>query len=999
MAILSKTSFVQYMVLPGFLPRIGELFGSGFSFIAGLLAVIYRNIGLLPRGHVYLDPNNIGRFGVRHVIAEAGRNLVYSRKHIDQVILYYTILIGIALFVLQFVLLGISLVSGSAMASSLWQTMFGTTPTVHRPGGNPSQDMAFFVLDSVFGVRVNSGGSGTMGFFESCVGDVGVLCEDIRGNALATQPAWPKPMHTALHAMLHFYTLGIAMISGVVLLYFIVAIVGETITTGTPFGQRFNRAWFIPRLIVFFALLAPISISGNNAGINVGQLITFSVAKYGSNLATNAWLNFVDTGTSAVANLMSQEKRLLASPNVPEVAGLSQFMHVVRVCMYAEKVINGIDVYPYLVRENASNKTYNVRMHDGTTEQYNQMGGTAADHLDFFSTDFQTAIKFARYGSVIIRFGHRDPPGGLVTDPNNPPGAYEKEWANVESTCGELHIDITSLDPHVIGGPSLPANIYGVQENYYYTLTEMLQFDTWADQTSFCMIRAILPYDNKNDCVGNTLGYVVGPTAIGRTQGTEWLTAQGARDNIETYHMTNKFYLGGEDISYNGGYSYSQADDPFSAVNFDYESAAYVNNLLLSDEVKERGWAGAALWYNKIAEINGIMGSAMQNIPRPFKYPKVMEEIAQQHRASDSNVSYADRFNPRLQNGKLATLPRPGDQYIAAALYSSYSFWRSAGVQETVFTRRANNSFIDVINMILGTHGLYDIYENVGIHPLAMLSAMGKSMVDAALRNLFGGLIGQGIGELLSDEFIGKLADTASSFAFRFGMMGLSVGFVLYYVLPLMPFIYFFFAFSGWIKSIFEAVVAMPLWAIAHVRVDGEGLPGPLATNGYFLLFEIFLRPSLIIFGFVASISLFAALVDGLHNTFGLITTVASGYDLEAEIQAPLALIGNDTTSKHWKGPVDEFFYTILYTIIVYMIGLSCFKLVDQIPNNIMRWMGVTVSTFHEVAGDPAADIAGKMYRASQLTNAQVLDMISRMRGEKSNNLLNTQMQTMGTSS
>ena len=54
-----------------------------------------------------------------------------------------------------------------------------------------------------------------------------------------------------------------------------------------------------------------------------------------------------------------------------------------------------------------------------------------------------------------------------------------------------------------------------------------------------------------------------------------------------------------------------------------------------------------------------------------------------------------------------------------------------------------------------------------------------------------------------------------------------------------MPFIYFFFALAGWIKSIFEAVVAMPLRALAHLRIDGEGLPGPGATNGYFLLLEI----------------------------------------------------------------------------------------------------------------------------------------------------------------
>ncbi len=541
---------------------------------------------------------------------------------------------------------------------------------------------------------------------------------------------------------------------------------------------------------------------------------------------------------------------------------------------------------------------------------------------------------------------------------------------------------MTSTDPYIVG--PAPSGLLGIQENFYLSILEYMTLDPWIDTTSFCMIQAILPYNHQNNCVGRNssspyvtpLGSVagVGPYATN----TEWLTARGARHNIEHYNALNKWYLAGEDIGY-GYYNYIAARDPFA--NIDYDSAGYVNNLLMTDHMKERGWAGAALWYNKIAEINGVASSAMQNIPRPFKYPKIMEQVSNQHKTYDSNVSFADRFNPRLQNGQLADLPRPGDQYIAAALYSSYSFWSAAGVQETVFAKKTDNSFIDVINMMIGTYGLYDVYENDGVHPLAMLSAMGKSMVDASLRNLFGGLIGQGIGD--DKSFIGRLADTASSFAFKFGMLGLSVGFVLYYVLPLMPFIYFFFAFSGWVKSIFEAVVAMPLWAIAHVRIDGEGLPGPLATNGYFLLFEIFLRPTLIIVGFVASISLFAALVDNLHAVFHLVTAAAAGFDAEAEMVAPLTLFGGNTTTQFWKGPIDEFFLTILYTVIVYMIGLSCFKLIDQIPNNIMRWMGVTVSTFHEVAGDPASEMAGRMYRASQLTNAQILDMVSRMQGGK----------------
>ena len=199
---------------------------------------------------------------------------------------------------------------------------------------------------------------------------------------------------------------------------------------------------------------------------------------------------------------------------------------------------------------------------------------------------------------------------------------------------------------------------------------------------------------------------------------------------------------------------------------------------------------------------------------------------------------------------------------------------------------------------------------------------------------------------------------------------------VLYYVLPLLPFIYFFFAVSGWVKSIFEAVVAIPLWALAHIRIDGEGLPGPGATNGYFLLLEIFLRPILILIGFIASIGIFAALVDTLNLVFDLVAANVGGFDeaTDAQIAAGTHKLSGilQSLAQMGRGPVDEFMFSVLYTAIAYMMGLSCFKLVDEIPNKILRWAGVSVSTFQESAGDPASQLSNQVYKGSLLIGNQI---------------------------
>ncbi|MGN7437090.1 MAG: DotA/TraY family protein [Alcanivorax sp.] len=1022
---ITTTNFAKYTVLPGIWPRIKDLLSSSFSFLASVIAVLYFNMGLLPKSHPYLDNKNYGRFGVRHVIAEAGKNLTFSRQHTDQIIIYFVVLIGLVILALQILLLGASFFSNPVFAGATnWFDSFAVSWSnyfVNTPFG-PSQDIALIVLDKVFGAMQFSATGSTQGFFGSCVSDLVTPCTDIRGNTVYSPTVFPTPFHLALHQMLATYTLGIGFIAGLIIIYHVIAIVGETATSGTPFGRRTNKAWFIPRLIVFFALLAPITLSGgNNDGLNVAQLITLSVAKFGSNMATNAWLGFLGqvtmTGPSftlagflGVGDTSGNEQYMLSVPNLPEMGNLAQFMYIVRMCMYAEGIINGLEVNPYIVRPHSSDTT-SVTLLDGSTANYNAMGGTTDDYLLYYDSsslpiDFIEAVEFSRYQDVVLRFGHRNPPGGTITNLNNPPDAYDDEWGHVEPTCGEIKFEVTSLDPFVIGPPPNGPAEYAVQQNYWYFVDQFLFWDDVFEYVPYCMLQALLPYDHDTTCLDQPIPgtpgvYTSGATALpgGATMNfppnlnnTQWLTVDVARTTMELSNAMNKAIMLGQQMDWNSaspiGALTGSIDQNFLQY---YNDPAYNNSLALTPLLQERGWAGAALWYNKLAELNGIYGAAMQNIPRPYKYPKVMEQVAAQHNADDANAAYSARFNPRLSNGELADLPRPGDQYIAAALYSTYQFWNSSAVQETTFTRRSNNAIIDAINMLFGTHGIFDIVENRGVYPLAMLSGLGKSMVDAALRNMFAGIVGQGIGQTM-DNFFGSLGNIAGGFAFRMGMIGMSIGFVLYYVLPFMPFIYFFFAFSGWIKSIFEAVLAMPLWALAHIKLDGEGLPGPWATNGYFLLFEIFLRPLLIIFGFVFSITVYAALVDTLHNSYHLLTFVAGGYDIETEINSGAirevswwstllttnAGVGASNTAAFMRGPLDELFYSVIYVIMVYMIGLSCFKLVDAIPNNIMRWMGVTVSTFHETAGDPASELAGKMYRGTNMTNAQIRAMLDR---------------------
>ena len=911
---------------------------------------------------------------MRHVIAAASNNLEFSRRNTDKLVIHFTILAGLAVLLVQFALMALAMTTAPSFAwpwwGRDWQTTFVVTPY------GPSQDIALIMLDRVFGV-MDIFGAGT-GFFGSCY-STPIACLDIAGRPAPDSAVFPSPFHIALHQMLWFYSLGIAFISLVVILYFVMTTIGETITTGTPFGQRFNKAWFVPRLIVFFALIAP--LNGVSPGINGAQFITLGVAKYGSNMATNAWANFAggiraQYAVGGVTTLFGDKGTLVAFPNVPSVSKLNQFMYLVRMCMYAEKILNNVEIRPYLVRE----MDMNPFKHMGYTPYVNW--------LDYFTTDFDDALEFSRYGNVVLRFGELNMPDAatieqVVTDFGLVPGNHNREWGHVKPTCGEITFEVSAADP-IVAGP-LPAPALGIQENYYLSIEEYISFDPTYDLSGYCMVRAILPYDHDPTCVDNTVihnfnagmwaggGHGVPGAFPNVTANTEWLTRELAKNSISYYDALNKFYINGNFTVAGATYTGTTANPYFTNSTIGQLRLNYDFNIPIP--IMERGWVAMSAYYRQIADLNGLIFSAVQNMPAPTKYPFVMELIAQQHDSSDTVPNLGERFNPLLQSGKLADLPRPGDQYIAAALYSGYRFWADDNLAGPKVKKESGNAVMDAINAIFGTEGLFNMLNNNDVHPLAQLSALGRSMLEASIRNIFVGSTVGLVSDIIEKKFqigIGPLPKVAGDFASKIGMVGISIGFMLYYVLPLLPFVYFFFAFSGWVKAIFEAVVAMPLWALAHIKTDGQGLPGPLATNGYFLLFEIFLRPTLIVFGFLASITIFTAAVNTFNGIYELVVLNVSGYDLKENIyRGPIAGGMGSPTLNFLRGPIDQLFYTAIYAIIVYMMALSSFKLIDQIPASILRYMGVTVSTFKNV-GDPGGELYSRMSRTSQITKAQL---------------------------
>lgn len=391
-------------------------------------------------------------------------------------------------------------------------------------------------------------------------------------------------------------------------------------------------------------------------------------------------------------------------------------------------------------------------------------------------------------------------------------------------------------------------------------------------------------------------------------------------------------------------------------------SAAEIGITDTADTLKY-GWGGASLWYNQIANANGQVTTATLNKPQIKTFPVPMTKTCKENKQENDNTTQLECYSPTLADGKTIEYDNSVERQIAIGLSDIFNYWYINSDDTT------GNAFIDVINVVLGLDGLFDMCKNSNIHPLAQLSSLGKGMIEAAVRNL-GISVGSGAGGILQGYF-GPMLSAASQFFSTVASIGILLGFILFYVVPFLPFVYFMFALGGWIKGIFEAMVGVPLWALAHLRIDGEGLPGEAAINGYFLIFEIFIRPILIIFGFIASIIIFSAMIKMLNSTFVLVVSNVGGFsdvdnaggEVIGDRGCPGVIQGGSTTGTiEWlRGPVDEFFFTVLYAIVVYMTAMSCFKLIDQVPNNILRWMGQGVQTFNDQSGEPAEGLLSKI--------------------------------------
>lgn len=188
-----------------------------------------------------------------------------------------------------------------------------------------------------------------------------------------------------------------------------------------------------------------------------------------------------------------------------------------------------------------------------------------------------------------------------------------------------------------------------------------------------------------------------------------------------------------------------------------------------------------------------------------------------------------------------------------------------------------------------------------------------------------GGIMG------MKDSVLGRIADNATG-----GVAGgaitpwldmtklvlqMSLGFFLMcsIYLPLVPYIVFMGQVMEWLASVILGVAAAPFLAFAHFDTDGEGL-GQRTQYGYTFMLQSFMRPVMLVLGFVLASAMIEVSIYFLTATYSFAVADAQVHSM--------------------TGLFSVFGYCALYMVLaVGLVNTSC-SLMHLLPDAVFEFMG-----------------------------------------------------------
>ena len=222
-------------------------------------------------------------------------------------------------------------------------------------------------------------------------------------------------------------------------------------------------------------------------------------------------------------------------------------------------------------------------------------------------------------------------------------------------------------------------------------------------------------------------------------------------------------------------------------------------------------------------------------------------------------------------------------------------------------------------------------------HPIIAMAYMGTSFINYTIETYFQLVaisalfsFGGGIILIIILPFLGA-----------FLAVMFTAGFIDAYYVPFLPYMIFTFGSIAWFMAVIEAMVAGPIIALGITHPEGHDALGK-AEQALTILINVFLRPALMVIGYVAAIALCYVGVYIVNSGFShVLQFLMPGNNIDPNVQNGATSPSQASTPYiSYASMFAGFFSLLAYTTIYLTVVEKSFQLIYLLPDNISRWMG-----------------------------------------------------------
>lgn len=292
-------------------------------------------------------------------------------------------------------------------------------------------------------------------------------------------------------------------------------------------------------------------------------------------------------------------------------------------------------------------------------------------------------------------------------------------------------------------------------------------------------------------------------------------------------------------------------------------------NVQLATSMKDDGWTQAGFYYQTIARLSGDTASIARAVPT-IEFGNLITASSDPDGRAAAAFKRSNGWFGGLFSGGTSDSERMLEDLTKLYAESLEWFYNSAeeeGIQNITRDRVNVGDQISDLPAFLPSAGnlwealdILDPSEGAGTDPLVAVIQIGQ-----IVSNLMAAIVGL-VSAAAGIPVVGGIAVAFATLAgwLISGLGGLAS--FMAFALPMLPTIIWVLAILSFLLLVVQGVFAGPLWAIAHLSLEGEGLGGQGARRGYLMLLSILITPMLMVFGLLVGMTLFR-IVGTLFNS------------------------------------------------------------------------------------------------------------------------------------